>query len=278
MKTKKSRLSWAGLVLLLSGIFSLTGFLLLPITSAQADTATPAFVRVIHASPFVGTADVFVDGNPFLTSFAFGAVTGYAAIPPGPHKVQIALVGKGIGASALTETLAVQPGGVYTVAAIGTSPTTLSLEVFNDNNVASSGTARLRIYQLAPDGGWMTLLNDGQSMAGINYQQASEYFTMSTGSSSFSLDTAHANQSLSLATNLKANTVTSIFAVGMFSGAPHAELVSTQVAALPGLPQTGSNPFAFVSDGHLSTPWLLIALALIVVGGTFFTRRLFSSH
>ena len=138
METKKSRLSWGGLALLISSILSLTGFFLLPVTGAQAATANPAFVRVIHASPFVGTADVFVDGGPFLTSFAFGAVTGYAAVPPGPHKVQIALVGKGVGASALTETLAVQPGGVYTVAAIGTSPTNLALKVFYDNNIAKT--------------------------------------------------------------------------------------------------------------------------------------------
>lgn len=278
MKTKKSRLSWGGLALLLTGILSLTGFFLLPIAGAQAADSNPSFVRVIHASPFVGTADVFVDGSPFLTSFAFGAVTGYAAVPPGPHKVQIALVGKGIGASALTETLAVQPGGVYTVAATGTSPTNLALKVFYDSNIAKPGTARLRVYQLSPDGGWMTLLNSGQSMAGMNYEQASDYFTMDSGANSFALASTPMNQSLSLSTTLKSNTVTSIFAVGMFDGTPHAELVSTQVAALPGLPQTGSNPFALISDGHLSTPWLLIAIALIAVGGTFFTRRLFGSH
>src|SRR5690348_12653387 len=69
----------------------------------HARAATPAYIRVIHASPAVGTADVFVDGNMLLSSFAFGSVTGYAPIPPGPHKVQIALVGKGIGAAVITE-------------------------------------------------------------------------------------------------------------------------------------------------------------------------------
>ncbi|HEY0755572.1 MAG TPA: DUF4397 domain-containing protein [Ktedonobacteraceae bacterium] len=273
MKTKKSRFSWSGLALFMSGIFALTGFFLLPLAGAQA-AATQAFVRIIHASPFVGTADVFVDGNPFLSSFAFGAVTDYAAVPPGAHKVQIALVGKGIGAAALTETLAVQPGGVYTVAAIGTSPTNLSLLVFNDNNQIAAGTARLRVYQLSPDGGWMTLLNSGQSVANVNYQQASSYLMLGTGSSSFAMDSTLKNKALSLTATLKANTITSIFAVGMFNGTPGAKLVSTQVTAIPGLPQTGSDPLAFVSNGKLSTPWLLIAFALIAVGGTLFTRRL----
>src|SRR2546428_10755546 len=56
-----------------------------------------AFVRVIHASPDIGTADVFVDGSKLLSSFQFGAVTDYVQVPTGPHKVQIALIGKGIG-------------------------------------------------------------------------------------------------------------------------------------------------------------------------------------
>src|SRR5215467_3711661 len=106
----------------------------------HADAQSPAFVRIIHASPFVGTADVFVDGSKLLSSFAFGAVTPYVPLPAGPHKVQIALVGKGIGAAALTQVLAVKPGIVYTVAAIGATPTTLALEVFIDNNFLPPGS------------------------------------------------------------------------------------------------------------------------------------------
>src|SRR5437763_6955206 len=85
-----------------------------------ASAQSSAFVRIIHASPDVGTADVFVDGAKLLSSFQFGAITGYAAIPPGPHHVQIALVGKGIGAAVISQTLAVSPGVSYTVAAVGT--------------------------------------------------------------------------------------------------------------------------------------------------------------
>jgi hypothetical protein len=274
MKTKKSRLSWGGLALLFSGILALSGFLLLPLTSARADSSTPAFVRIIHASPFVGTADVFVDGNPFLTSFAFGAVTNYASVPPGPHKVQIALVGKGVAGAALTETLPVQAGGVYTVAAIGTSLSNLKLEVFADDNRAASGTARLRFYQLSPNGGWIDLLNEGQTMTGVNYQQASAYITMGTGANSFKLNSDAASKPLSTSTNLPANTITSIFTVGVFGGTPKAEVVVKQAAATPGLPQTGSDPNAPApSDSQSSAPWLLIALVLVVIGGTIFARR-----
>ena len=192
--------------------------------------------------------------------------------------MQIALAGKGIGASALTETLATQPGQVYTVAAIGTSPQNLGLLVFSDDNTAVSGTAKVRVYQLSPDAGAINVTTGNQSVWDGSYQQASEYLTYSAGTPTFSLDASQANGTLSATPTLKSNTVTSIFMVGLFNGSPKAQVVQAQVAAVPGLPQTGSDPFAFITDGHLSTPWLLIALAMLFVGGTFLTRRWFSAR
>src|SRR6266702_5873570 len=128
------------------------------IQAKPASAATsPSFVRIIHASPFVGTADVFVDGTKLLSSFAFGAVTDYATIPPGPHKVQIALIGKGVGAAVISQTLSVSAGIVYTVAALGTKSTGLSLHVFTDNNHLSSGMTKLRVYHLSPGTGTVSV-------------------------------------------------------------------------------------------------------------------------
>jgi hypothetical protein len=275
MTRKKSRLSLASLALLFCGMFALTGFFMAPGQNAMAAT-TPAFVRIIHASPYIAAADIFVDGAPFLTSFGFGQITDYKVVPPGPHKVLISFTKKGSPYS-FSETLPIQPGGVYTVAAIGGTETSLSLKVFSDSNIAMAGTAKVRVYQLIPDSGWIDVQAAGKTVTGANYQQVSDYMTFSAGTTSFNLAES-AGHSLSISTTLKANTVTSLFAVGMFNGTPQAEVVSAETAALPGLPQTGSNPFALLSDGQLSTPWLLIALAMVVVGGTFFTRRLFASH
>jgi hypothetical protein len=274
IKMKSTRRSPGGLALLLCSMCALASFFVFPAARAQA--APPAFVRIIHASPFVATADVFVDGSPFLTSFAFGAIAGYSPVPAGPHKVQIALAGKGVNSAALTETLAVQPGGVYTVAAIGTKPTDLSLKVFVDSNLATNGMSKVRIYQLVPDGGWMDVVNDGKWVGGVAYQNATSYLSLSPGTAALKLNSASLNRSLTFSATLQANIVTSIFAVGMFNGEPKAEVVTAQTAALPGLPQTGSDPMPILSSGgQLSTPWLLLALALALVVGTFFTRRLF---
>ncbi|HVB25313.1 MAG TPA: DUF4397 domain-containing protein [Ktedonobacteraceae bacterium] len=135
--------------------------------------ATPAFVRIIHASPDVGTADIFVDGTKLLSSFQFGAVTGYVAIPPGPHKVQIALVGKGIGGSVLSQTLSVTPGLAYTVAAIGSQQTGPSLEVFVDSNYVVPGSTKVRVYDLSPDAGTISVSAGSNSLvSSLAYKQA----------------------------------------------------------------------------------------------------------
>jgi hypothetical protein len=259
----------------------LGGLALLVLLGTQAvrtSAATPAYIRVIHASPAVGTADVFVDGNLLLSSFAFGAVTDYVPLPAGPHKVQIALVGKGIGAAALTQTLDVQPGVVYTAAAIGSQATALSIEVFIDNNILAAGQAKARVYNLSPDAGSFNFSSGGNTLLNqVGYQQASNYMTLSAGSYNFDLTAPGTNTNLPLAMTLGKNTVTSIFAVGMANGTPKIELVPAQVSGVPGVPQTGSDPRPLPADSvqvQALTPWLLSIMASVFIGaGIIFRRR-----
>ncbi len=232
---------------------------------------TPAFVRIIHASPDVGTADVFVDGTVLLSSFQFGAITDYAAIPPGPHKVQIALVGKGVGGALISQTLAVSPGLAYTVAAIGTKATGLGLEVFIDNNVVSGNMAKLRVYHLSPDAGSLSLSDSsGSVLSGIVYKQASGYIAIPASAYTFNVNATGLSNNLSVAVTVKPDTVTSIFTVGLVNGTPNIQLVSTQANGTPGLPNTGSDPNALpVTSGTqpMNFWWLGILLAVAIVIG-----------
>ncbi len=255
-------------------------FVLLTLFGTGVPSATaqsPSFVRIIHASPFVGTADVFVDGSKLLSSFAFGSVTDYASIPPGPHKVQIALVGQGVNAAALNQTLTVSPGVAYTVAALGATASSLSLEVFVDNNLGTPGSAKLRAYQLSPNAGPISVAAGSNTLvSGIAYQQASDYLSLPVGSYTFDVNATQVNTTLSLSTTLKTNTVTSIFTVGMFNATPNLALVSMQVNALPGLPGTGSDPNPPLKNTQPLAPWLpwlLGALVLICIGAVVMPRR-----
>lgn len=271
MQSKRAFLLWFSRLSLVLG-----GLALLATQAVRISAATPAYIRVIHASPAVGTADVFVDGNLLLSSFAFGAVTDYVPLPSGPHKVQIALVGKGIGASALSQTLDVQPGVVYTAAAIGSQLTGLSIAVFIDNNVLAAGKAKARVYNLAPDAGPFNVSANGNTLLSqVSYQQASDYLTLSSGSYNFTLAASSSGVSLPLAQTLGVNTVTSIFAVGLANGSPKLELVPAQVKGVPGVPPTGSDPRP-LPDTIQSQPlvsWLLSIMVAVLFGASIILRR-----
>jgi len=279
MKLKRTLASLVSRLFLTLGIISIIALAaLFGVQRHAASAASPSYVRVIHASPFVGTADVFVDGVKLLSSFQFGAVTNYVAVPAGPHKVQIALVGKGIGASIISETLAVNPGVAYTVAATGASPSSLGLEAFIDNNLLSPGTAKLRLYQLSPDAGSVSMDTGGNALVnGVDYPSASDYVAISAGSYTLGVDSS-SNTSLHVSATLKANTVTSVFTVGLVNGTPNIQLVTSQTQGLPGVPNTGSDPNAFTQE-DIAQPlapwtWLIGCLSLLLIGGGLFVRRL----
>ncbi len=241
------------------------GFVSVQAAQAAASDDNASYVRVIHASPYVGTADVFVDGKMFLSSFQFATVTDYVKLPAGPHKVQIALVGKGINAAALTKDLQVGPGYTYTVAAVGATPNTLDLQVFADDNTVAANHAKVRVYHLVPNGGLAnTVLDADTKIDGVGYEKASEYVTMDTGSYNIKVTVPQQNWDDSVSTTLNNNKVLSIFAVGMFNGTPQVQLVSKDAQGIPGLPQTGSNPVA--ADFAQPTPifWLPVFTVLLI--------------
>lgn len=276
---KLSLMRLARSISLISGVFALLATFCLQASPVSAES--PSFVRIIHAAPGIGTADVFVDGAVLLSSFQFGSVTGYATIPPGPHKVQIALVGKGSGASVITQTLSVSPGLAFTVAALGTQSTGFSLQVFTDNNQLATGQAKVRFYHLSPGIGSVNVSNAGNTVvSGLAYPQASNYLTVHAGAYTFDVSATQSNVTLPVSATLKANMVTSVFTVGMANGTPPAQIVTAQTAGLPGSPNTGSDPNSSAAPGSAQSPmlWLFGAFALVVFGSGALTRRLAKAH
>ena len=239
------------------------------IQAKPASAVMPAFVRVVHASPDIGTADVFLDGTKLLSNFAFGTVTDYATIPPGPHKVQVALIGRGVGASVITQALSVQPGLAYTVVGLGTKAKGFSLEIFAENNQIAMGSAKVRLYHLSPGIGAVNLSVNGSAVVrGLAYEQASNYLILHPGSYTFDVIATQPNTTLPVSAALEANMVTSIFVVGMFNGTPQLQFITTQVPGLPRMPATGSDPHATSTrmNSYPWAPWLFGVLVLLMGG------------
>ena len=112
---------------------------------------------------------------------------------------------------------------------------------------------------------------------GISYQNASNYLVVAPGGYTFDVNSPSNSASLSTSATLTANTVESLFVVGMFNGSPKSELVTAQTAGLPGVPNTGSdpNPVPSTDTAQSLTPWswpLGIASLLLLAVGVFLRR------
>jgi len=252
---------------------------LLPFTflmqNAHADS--PSFVRIIHASPDVGSADVFVDGQHLLSNFQFGTVTQYVTLSPGPHHVQVALIGRGPDAAAINQTITVVSGDVYTVAALGTKAQGFKLQVYNDDNQVATGMAKMRVYDLSPDTALHSITTNNDQVCGeMSYQDVSEYIPLQSGAYNFKISTAQSSNPIPFSTTLNANTITSVFAIGESNGTPKLQFISTKVDGVPGMPGTGSDPNAPDPEApQWPSLWLVAALlvGLITTSGILVNRR-----
>lgn len=265
------------LLIALMGCLSVLG---LSTGTVQAAEEEPAYVRVIHASPFVGTADVYVDGQPLLSSFEFGEVTDYVPVPNGVHHIQISLVGKGMDAAVLSQDVTVTAGTVYTVAALGTAPDQLSLQGFIDDNQVVPDQAKLRIYHLAPDASAVDIaINDAQQLNDIAYPNTSDYLSLENGPYTITITNPQDQMAKEIGADLKANTVTSIFSVGLFNGDPRIQLIYKETPGTPSMPKTGYDPHPATSQAEQETsssylPWLaslgsmsIVLLSVVALAG-----------
>jgi hypothetical protein len=255
--------------------FICSGLFASPTTPAHA--AGNAYIRVVHAAPDVGIVDVFADGQKILSSFQFASVSPYVPLSSGAHKVQVALLGQGINAAAMTQTINVTANNTYTVAVIGTQATGHSFKIFNDDNTVSHNDAELRIYHLSPGTAAVNVdENSNTIIPQLSYPQASNYISIPSGEHTFNLNDSSQNATASFTTALKPWTVTSIFAIGLLKGNPKLRFVTSQVQGLPGLPQTGSDPNAQpTAASNAFIPWLaLIAAVLLATIALVSSRRI----
>ncbi|GAC1454801.1 MAG: DUF4397 domain-containing protein [Ktedonobacteraceae bacterium] len=256
---------------LIGSVFALLALFSVRPTPVHAEAM--AYIRVIHASPDVGIVDVFVDGNKLLSSFQFGVVTPYVPVPAGGHKIQIGLIGTGVDAAVITQSITVSASTPYTVAALGTKASGFSLSVFTDNNVVSTKDAKVRIYHLSPNATDVSISNGSNTIArGLTYQTASDYVNIPSGSYTFGA-IIPASKALSLNANVQPWTVTSVFAIGVVNGTPAIQLISTQVAGVPGMPGTGSDPHAVSESTQPLSPWMFAMAFFLVIMACYATRH-----
>lgn len=205
-------------------------------SSSSASAAPPVgFARIIHAAPAAGNVDVFMDGMKLPASVAFGTITAYAPVAAGPHRIQIAPAGRGVGAAVIDSTVTIAPQAAYTLAALGTTATGYSLKAFVDNNLLATGRnmTKVRVYHLSPNAGPVNVAARGRMLAGsLAYPNASDYMTVPAGSYSFNVRANRFGATVPVQATLRADTVTSVFAIGLLRGTPGFRFVTATIPAV----------------------------------------------
>jgi hypothetical protein len=110
-----------------------------------------ACVNVIHASPDAPAVDVYVDGSLALEGLAFGAASGWVALPAGVHQVQVTASGTMADEAVIDAELELQEGAAYEVAAVGLlADITAAVNQLNLSEL-DEDEARVRVVHASPD-------------------------------------------------------------------------------------------------------------------------------
>jgi hypothetical protein len=118
------------------------------------DAATPAELRVIHASPDAPAVDVVVNddfGAPVLEDVPFPAVSGYLAVPPGSYNVKVTPANNA-GVIVIDADVDLAAGTRYSVYATGPLAT-IAPYVLVDDDRSIATNAKVRIVHTAPSAG-----------------------------------------------------------------------------------------------------------------------------
>ncbi len=237
--------------------------------SGTAHAANNAFVRVAHAAPAAPDVDVYVDGTKLLSSFTFGTVTDYVPLAAGQHEIAVTPAGKPVSDAVIKQSVSVSAGVSYTVAAIGDTDTTPSLVAFVDDNSVASGMSKVRVYHLSSDAGPVSVATGGQTVIpNLTFKNASAYLTVQPGSYTFVVTVKDSGTTVNTSADLTADTVTSVFALGLLKGSGDTafKFVAETASGTPtGLPTTG-----FAPNSAQNAPLALysgLAITILLLGG-----------
>jgi Domain of unknown function (DUF4397) len=119
-------------------------------TSASAQEAPPAHVRVAHLSPDTPGVDVYVDGKQAVGNMGFETVTDYLAVPAGEHLFELRPSGAAPNSTPVWSGRPTLASGMYYTAA-GLGPRAqLTAQLFTDSMTPPpAGQANVRFIHAA---------------------------------------------------------------------------------------------------------------------------------
>lgn len=194
------------------------------VTALGIGQAGDACVNIIHASPDAPEVDVYVDGAVALEGLAFGAASGWVALPAGDHQVQVTAAGTDIETAVIDAEVTLEEGAAYEVAATGLlAEITPQIYPVDLSMIGDEGEemARVRVVHTSPDAPAVDVaVKDGDVLIeNLAFPEASDYLEVPAASYDLEVrPTGTTDVALDLpGVELDAGTVYSVYAIGHVS-------------------------------------------------------------
>ncbi|WP_064091351.1 DUF4397 domain-containing protein [Rossellomorea aquimaris] len=205
-------------------------YMKLALQAQRADmtmSSQPSYVRVLHAVPDAPNVDVYVNGNRVLKDVAFKDVSDYLTLPAGKYHIDIYPAGTSV-TTVISKKVKIDPGKVYTLAAVG-SGEKLQLLPYIDDPSVPSGETKVKFIHLSPDAPAVDIAVKGGDVifSNIAFKQASDYLTLTPMTVNLEARVAGSKNTVLSVPNvqLKANQAYTIIAVGFANGTPELEAI-----------------------------------------------------
>jgi hypothetical protein len=240
-------------------------------TTVMAD-GHMARVRVVHASPDAPAVDVWVNDNVAFSNAPFKGITPYASLETGTYNVKVVPTGA-TEPVVIEADLALEGAKDYTVVAVGKLENIEPLVLQDNNSTPAEGKAHVRFVHASPDAPAVDIAVKGGPVifSNIAFKGVGDYTPVDAGTYDLEVRLA-GTDTVALevpGVNLTAQTVYTVFAMGLAGGEPALTAVpSADNVEATTLPETGGVPLS-----SLLAPLALALGALLVVGGLVLRAR-----
>lgn len=221
-------------VLLTTLIFTL---LLMSATTASAEPPTTS-LRFFHAVPNGPTVNVLINGQLALSDISFTEASDYISLTGQSHTIQ--LVSSDNPDNFLFETIIdTEAEQIYTLVVTGKVAMMEALVIEDNHTLPAAGHAQIRFVHLSPNAPTLDVLAknglEANLFSDIGFKGAARYVPLKAGEYDFTLKVSGTSVIAfsSSPITLEADTVYSLFAVGLAGGEPGLQVVPQVEAPLP---------------------------------------------